>query len=178
LRYANGFCGLLTRDSSRYLPSELTLGLPPKRWRTWRAHRALLVNCFVCFAVRPINTSWLKVLRRPVESTQYASLAFGERCRLMQVRPSMGTAGDAYDNAVAGSFFASLEGGRIEGNSFQSKAQACMAIFTWIEGWYNPGLRPSGLGYLSPLNLEKSKQTMFDVVEEADVHAETTLETV
>jgi putative transposase len=51
----------------------------------------------------------LKVLRRPVESAQYTSLAFGERCRQMGVRPSMGTVGDAYDNAMAESFFASLE---------------------------------------------------------------------
>ena len=49
------------------------------------------------------------VLRRPIESGQYTSIAFGERCKKMGVRPSMGTVGDAYDNAMAESFFASLE---------------------------------------------------------------------
>jgi putative transposase len=118
------------------------------------------------------------VLRRPVESTQYTSLAFGERCKQMQVRPSMGTVGDAYDNALAESFFASLEGELIERNSFQSKAQARMAVFTWIEGWYNPRRRHSGLGYLSPLNFERSKQALFDVVQDANVHEQTMPETV
>jgi transposase-like protein len=61
---------------------------------------------------------------------------------------------------------------------FQSKAQARMAVFIWIEGWYNPRRRHSGLGYLSPLNFERSKQALFDVVEDAAVHLETTPETV
>jgi putative transposase len=90
----------------------------------------------------------------------------------------MGTVGDAYDNAMAESFFASLEGELIERNSFQSKAQARMAVFTWIEGWYNPRRRHSGLGYLSPLNFERKHETLFDVVEDAVVHAQTTPETV
>lgn len=118
------------------------------------------------------------MLRGPVESAQYTSLAFGERCRQIQVRPSMGTVGDAYDNAMAESFFASLEGELIERNSFQSKSQARMVVFTWIEGWYNPRRRHSGLGYLSPLNFERSHEALFDVVEDAVVHIETAPETV
>jgi putative transposase len=102
----------------------------------------------------------LKVLQRPVESAQYTSLAFGERCSQMGVRPSMGTVGDAYDNAMAESFFASLEAELIERHSFESKAQARMAVFTWIEGWYNPRRRHSGLGYLSPLNFERCHRRM------------------
>ena len=90
----------------------------------------------------------------------------------------MGTGGDAYDNAMAESFFPSLEGELVERNSFQSKAQARMAVFTWIEGWYNPRRRHSGLGYLSSLNFERSQEALFDVVEDAAVHVEKTPETV
>ena len=118
------------------------------------------------------------VIHHSDQGSQYTSLAFGERCRQMPERPSMGTVGDAYDNAMAESFFASLEGELIERNSFQSKAQARMVVFTWIEGWYNPRRRHSGLGYLSPLNFERSKQALFDVVQNGDVHVETTPETV
>jgi len=82
------------------------------------------------------------------DRSQYTSLAFGERCRQMGVSPSMGTVGDAYDNAMAESFFASLEAELIERNSFESKAQARMAVFTWVVGWYKPRRRHSGLGYL------------------------------
>jgi putative transposase len=53
-----------------------------------------------------------------------------------------------------------------------------MAVFTWIEGWNNPKRRHSGLGYLSPLNFERSHETLLDVVNDADVHLETTPETV
>jgi putative transposase len=49
------------------------------------------------------------MLRRPLEPAQYTSLAFGGRCREAGVRPSMGSVGDAYDNAMCESFFATLE---------------------------------------------------------------------
>ena len=112
------------------------------------------------------------------QGSQYTSLAFGERCRQMGVRPSMGTVGDAYDNAMAESFFASLEGELIERNVYQSKSQARMAVFTWIEGWYHPRRRHSGLGCLSPLNFERSQESLFDDLERADVCVETSPETV
>ena len=51
----------------------------------------------------------MDVFRRLVESTQYSSLDFGKSCKEMGVRPSMGSVGDACDNAMAESFFASLE---------------------------------------------------------------------
>ncbi|OHX21900.1 hypothetical protein BI344_05195 [Chromobacterium sphagni] len=73
---------------------------------------------------------------------------------------------------MAESFFASLEGELIERNSFRSKVEARMAVFTWIEGWYNPRRRHSGLGYLSPMNFERSCAALFDVTDE--VNAEVT----
>ena len=75
------------------------------------------------------------VIHHSDQGSQYTSLAFGERCRQMGVRPSMGAVGDAYDNAMAESFFASPEADLIERHSVESKAQARMANFTWIEGW-------------------------------------------
>lgn len=49
------------------------------------------------------------VIHHSDQGSQYTSIAFGNRCKEMGVRPSMGTVGDAYDNAMAESFFASLE---------------------------------------------------------------------
>ena len=49
--------------------------------------------------------------------------------------PSMGSVGDAYDNAMAESFFASLEREVLNRRRFQSQAEAKMAVFEWIEGW-------------------------------------------
>jgi len=87
--------------------------------------------------------------------SQYTSLAFGKRCREAGVRPSMGSVGDAYDNAMCESFFATLECELLDRNRFHTRTEAKMAIFSFIEGWYNPTRRHSGLDYLSPVNYER-----------------------
>jgi putative transposase len=96
------------------------------------------------------------VIHHSDQGSQYTSVAFGQRCAKMGVRPSMGSVGDAYDNAMAESFFASLECELIDRRSFQTKAEARMALFTYIEGWYNPRRRHSALGRISPINFERS----------------------
>ena len=73
----------------------------------------------------------------------------------MGVRPSMGTVGDAYDNAMAESFFATLECELIDRRSWKTHTEARLAIFTWIEAWYNPHRRHSSLGQISPINFER-----------------------
>ena len=98
------------------------------------------------------------MLRQLIESTQYASIAFGNRCREMGVRPSMGTVGDANDNAMAESFFATLECELIARRSWKTKTEARLAVFAWIEGWYIPHRRHSALNYLSPNNFERKQQ--------------------
>jgi putative transposase len=98
------------------------------------------------------------VIHHSDQGSQYTSIAFGNRCKEMNVRPSMGTVGDAYDNAMAESFFATLECELIARRKWQTKTQARLEIFTWIETWYNPRRRHSGLGQMSPIKFEKLKQ--------------------
>ena len=98
------------------------------------------------------------VVHHSDQGSQYTSYAFGKRCREMGVEPSMGSVGDCFDNAMAESFFATLECELIDRRVFRTQAEARMAIFEYIEGWYNPHRRHSGLGYLSPLNFERSNQ--------------------
>ena len=95
------------------------------------------------------------VIHHSDQGSQYTSVAFGRRCKEAGVRPSMGSVGDAYDNAMCESFFATLECELLDRRKFQTKAEARMAIFDFIEGWYNPGRRHSALGYLSPINYER-----------------------
>lgn len=94
------------------------------------------------------------VIHHSDQGSQYTSVAFGRRCEEMGVRPSMGSVGDAYDNAMAESFFASLECELIARRSFRTRAEARMAIFRYIEGWYNPRRRHSALNYESPVSFE------------------------
>ena len=97
----------------------------------------------------------LGVIHHSDQGSQYTSLEFGKRCSQMGVRPSMGSVGDAYDNAMAESFFASLECELIDRRVWKTFAHARMEIFIWIEGWYNPRRRHSGIGQKSPMNFEK-----------------------
>ena len=95
------------------------------------------------------------VIHHSDQGSQYTSIAFGNRCKEMGVRPSMGTVGDAYDNAMAESVFASLECELIDRRSFKTKTEARLAVFTWIEAWYNPRRRHSAHGRISPINFER-----------------------
>jgi len=95
------------------------------------------------------------VIHHSDHGTQYTSIEFGVRCKAAKVRPSMGTVGDAYDNAMCESFFATLECELLDRRRFETKAEARMAIFEFIEGWYNTTRRHSSLGRISPIEFER-----------------------
>lgn len=96
------------------------------------------------------------VIHHSDQGSQYTSVAFGLRCKEMGVRPSMGSVGDFYDNAMCESFFATLECELLDQRKFATKAEARVACFEFIEGWYNPARRHSALGYKSPINYERT----------------------
>jgi putative transposase len=101
--------------------------------------------------------------RRPTESvihhsdqgSQYASLAFGRRLRETGLVGSMGSRGDCFDIAAAESFLATLEGVLLGRHRFPSRSAARLALFDYIEGFYNTHRRHSALGYLSPAAYER-----------------------
>ncbi len=95
------------------------------------------------------------VIHHSDQGCQYTSIAFGLRCKKAGVRPSMGSVGDAYDNAMCESFFATLETELLDRSTLRSRSEASIAIFDYIEGFYNPRRRHSGLDYLSPIAYEK-----------------------
>ncbi len=132
-------CCRSTRRPAGGRPGERTLARPDKS------------DC----RLRIIAISIVEVLQRPIESTQYTSYAFGKRCREMNVMPSMGSVGDAFDNAMAESFFATLERELLNRRRFKTQAEAKLAVFEWIEGWYNLHRRHSSLGRISPVTFER-----------------------
>jgi putative transposase len=96
------------------------------------------------------------VIHHSDQGCQYTSIAFGQRCKELGVRSSMGSVGDCYDNAMCESFFATLECELLERSRFTTPAEARIAVFSYIEGWYNPHRRHSALGQLSPDQFERS----------------------
>lgn len=100
-----------------------------------------------------------EVIHHSDQGSQYTSIAFGQRCRETGVRPSLGSVGDCFDNAMCESFFATLECELLDRRRFKTQIEARMAVFEFIEGWYNPHRRHSALDYHSPINYERIQQT-------------------
>jgi putative transposase len=88
-------------------------------------------------------------------------LAFGRRSREAGLVASMGSVGDCYNNAITGSFFATLECELLHRRRFRTQTEARVAVFDYLEGFYNPRRRHSALGQLSPAEFERSHQTQY-----------------
>jgi len=145
-----------------------------RSWQGW-LYLAAVMDCYsrriVGWSMRPDLEAELVVdalemaitRRRPKpglvhhsdQGSQYVSLRFGERCRQIGIDRSMGSKGDCFDNAVAESFFATLEKDLLLRNSFPTRQDARTAVFDYIETFYNPIRLHSTLGYLSPAEYEK-----------------------
>jgi putative transposase len=93
--------------------------------------------------------------QKGVRGSQYVSIKYTERLAEDGIEPSVGSVGDAYDNAMCESFFATLECELIQRRRFRSHSEARMAVFQFIEGFYNPSRRHSAPGYLSPIEYER-----------------------
>jgi len=91
--------------------------------------------------------------------SQYTSWAFGKRLRAAGLLGSMGTIGDAYDNAAAESFFSIIQRELLDRQRWTTRAELASAIFEYIEGFYNPRRRHSALAYLSPAEYERRQPT-------------------
>ncbi len=100
---------------------------------------------------RPVGN----VIHHSDQGSQYTSLTFGQRLRDAGLVASMGSRGDCFDNAMAESFFASLECELLARQSFPTRNAARLAVFDYIEGFYNTHRRHSALGYLSPVAYER-----------------------
>jgi putative transposase len=88
--------------------------------------------------------------------SQYTSWAFGQRLRTAGLLGSMGSIGDCFDNALAESFFSSLQVELLDRHRWRTRQELANAIFEWIEAFYNPVRRHSGLDYLSPVDYERA----------------------
>ncbi len=110
-----------------------------------------------------------EVVHHSDHGTQYTSIAFGLRCKEAGVRPSMGSVGDAYDNAMCESFFATLECELLDRRRFATKAEARIAVFEFIEAWYNLARRHSSLGRISPIEFERRYSTGLALIKKIQV---------
>lgn len=95
------------------------------------------------------------VIHHSDQGTQYTSLAFSQCCQQAGIVPSMGAAGDCYDNAITEAFFATLKCELLRRHTFRTQREARTAVFAYIEGFYNRQRRHSALGYQAPAQYEE-----------------------
>jgi putative transposase len=91
--------------------------------------------------------------------SQYVSLAFGQQARDAGIAVSMGSKGDAFDNAVAESFFATIKKELVHRQPWATRRDLGSAVFEYVEAFYNRQRRHSTLGYLSPEEFERGRIT-------------------
>jgi transposase InsO family protein len=101
---------------------------------------------------RPVNEP---LLFHSDQGVQYACQDFRIQLNGMPVRQSMSRKGNCWDNAVAESFFKTLKTELVYHVVFKTKIQAKLAVFEYLEVWYNRERRHSALGYLTPCQYEK-----------------------
>lgn len=94
--------------------------------------------------------------------SQYTSISFGQRLEEAGILPSMGSVADPYDNALAESFVATLKRELLDRRPWPTREEVRTAIFEFVEVFYNRQRIHSALGYLSPVDYERS--TMGDGV--------------
>ena len=95
------------------------------------------------------------VIHHSDRGCQYTALAFGRCCQEAGIQLSMGSTGDCFDNALAESFFTTLECELIARRRWKSPAEAESDLFRYLEGWYNQHRRHSALGQISPAEFER-----------------------
>lgn len=95
------------------------------------------------------------VIHRPDRGSQYTSVSFDNRCDEASVRASTGAVDDACDNAICKSFFATLQCGSIDHYRFRPPIDSRMAVFRFIEDFYNSSRRHVVPGYLAHIEYQR-----------------------
>jgi putative transposase len=122
-------------------------------WAMATHMRAELVVDALDMAVH--NRKPTNVIHHSDQGSQYTSIAFSKRCDSAGVRPSMGSVGDCYDNAMCESFNAILECELLVKHRFTTQRAAALKVFQFIEGFYNPRRRHTSIGNISPAEFER-----------------------
>ena len=91
----------------------------------------------------------------PVEPGQYTSWAFSQRVRSAGLAHSLGTVGDAFDNAMVESFWGRMQTELLNRKKWITRLELSTALFDWIEAFYNRSSRHSALGMVSPVEFDR-----------------------
>jgi transposase InsO family protein len=147
-----------TREGMLYLATVLDLG--SRRCVGWAMRDTLEVELALSALrmAREARCPGPGLIHHSDRGSQYTAGAYRAELAAHGMVASMSAKGDCYDNAVAESFFSTLEFELLMRNDWHTKDEARRAIFRYIETWYNRKRRHSTLGYVSPAAYEEQLQ--------------------
>lgn len=126
-------------------------------WSIDRRQTAAMANSAVAMAIESRRPRPGAVVHSD-HGTQFTSWAFSQRLRKENLVQSLGSVGDAFDNAMVESFWARLQTELLNTQKWKTRTELSTAIFDWIEVFYNRTRRHSSLGNISPAEFEKRHQ--------------------
>jgi transposase InsO family protein len=120
-----------------------------------RADTELVLGA-LAYALWSRNVERERLVFHSDHGAQYTAIRFTQRLVDAGARPSMGSVGDSFDNALAENFFSSLKVERIYRTAYRTREEAELDLVRWIDGWYNPRRIQRELGWLSPDEYEEA----------------------
>ena len=123
-------------------------------WSLDRRPTAAMVNSALSMAIEARKPS-AGALIHSDHGSQYTAWTFSQRVRDARLAHSLGSVGDAFDNAVVESFWARLQTELLNTRKWRTRTELSTEIFDWIEAFYNRTRRHSSLGMLAPIAYEK-----------------------
>jgi putative transposase len=124
-------------------------------WSIDKRQDAELVVAALAMAVTRRQPDADSTILHSDHGSQYTAWAFGKRLRDAGLLGSMGTVGDCYDNAMMESFWHTMQLELLDTRAWETREELANAVFEWIECWYNPYRRHSGIGMHSPATYER-----------------------
>jgi putative transposase len=116
-----------------------------------------------------------RLIHHSDRGAQYTAIRFTQRLVDAGIRPSMGSVGDSFDNALAENFFSTLKVELVYRTSFRTREEADLALFRYIDGWYNPHRIQRRLGWRSPDEYEAAHwATLAAQPASSTIHADAT----
>ncbi|HZD70700.1 MAG TPA: DDE-type integrase/transposase/recombinase [Actinomycetes bacterium] len=125
-------------------------------WKASDRADTQLVLGALAYALWSRNVERERLVFHSDHGAQYTAIRFTQRLIDAGARPSMGSVGDSYDNALAENLFSTLKVERVYRTSYRTREEAELDLVRWIDGWYNPRRIQRRLGWLSPMEYEEA----------------------
>jgi putative transposase len=132
-------------------------------WSLSDVRNVELVEAALAMALQRRRPAPSGLVHHSDRGSQYTSYSFGQRLIDAGIAASMGSKGDAYDNAMMESFFGTLKIELIDRCRWRTRSQVTTAVLSYIEGWYNPKRLQRALGWRSPLEFEAHHHAGVDL---------------